>query len=734
MASVNLHLYDPLPASLIFRFGEDQSLAFGTFSGSIQAPDGVFPSTVGAQGVSGLALSCFATASGAVGLSGYLDAQARAWLNAQGESEPLPGSFFASLVTLAAMTGCGGANAHVSVVPGPLLVEVLSSIGVIGECRQEASNIVMLQAQAGAVGQAHDYTEDITTHIDAQGGAQGNYASVVPSAECGGAGEWRHNTWRGPGHITSDAHEHARRAWSEKVCLWEYSTPSKPLVAEVWKDGTLVEPRVISAYEYPQRQHVWCAGTYEEGTPAGTQARSLYVLTYRLHQWRKAVWEEAAKTDRQWADGFLILWPRRHVLWGLFQDATRRWREWLHQHQIARRHRYERRGTWQAARRPPLIWPPPAPPEPPEPPKPFVPDLDLVLECRLPMPSWGPVAFDIGLTTCDRARHAGIVPRRVIIVVHQLSLTVDGVQIPCSAIEVRADRDSWSWSWSAQTLQAAMDLAEEQKSALITIDGIQWAGLVEQARLTRRHANITTDVGGRSLSALLAAPYMTPRSRIEETQRWAQQIAEDELYNTGWELSWETVDWLIPSGIFAYDSLTPIEALAKLARAVGAIVQTHPSQQIISVMPRYAVPSWELSSTTVDKTISGDLITSLDVTWRPETLFRGVWVSGETAGVLAKVFRTGTDGAPYARMVVDALITHIDAARERGIQILSAGGKRADVTCTMPVTQETGLIKPGQIVQITEPAMRGYVDSVAIRAGLASVIMTLNIEVVHETP
>jgi hypothetical protein len=85
-------------------------------------------------------------------------------------------------------------------------------------------------------------------------------------------------------------------------------------------------------------------------------------------------------------------------------------------------------------------------------------------------------------------------------------------------------------------------------------------------------------------------------------------------------------------------------------------------------------------------------------------------------------------------MVVDPLITHIDAARERGRQILCAGGKRADVTLTLPLSADIGLIKPGQLVEVLDPAFRGYVDAVSINARRVDVIQTVTLERVDQTP
>jgi hypothetical protein len=112
-----------------------------------------------------------------------------------------------------------------------------------------------------------------------------------------------------------------------------------------------------------------------------------------------------------------------------------------------------------------------------------------------------------------------------------------------------------------------------------------------------------------SLAAYLAEPYIAPRSRLEATARDAVQCAEGELYgHGGWTLDWNTVDWLIAAGAFAYDAETPITAIKRIADAVGAVIQSHPSEKVLTVQPRYKESSWHLATATPDVIIPGDII------------------------------------------------------------------------------------------------------------------------------
>jgi hypothetical protein len=124
-----------------------------------------------------------------------------------------------------------------------------------------------------------------------------------------------------------------------------------------------------------------------------------------------------------------------------------------------------------------------------------------------------------------------------------------------------------------------------------------------------------------------------------------------------------------------YQSLT----LKLIADAVGAVVQTHPSSKQLTVLPRYPVSTWALSSTTQDITIPSDIITNMSLRWAANQIHRGVWVCGREQGVSVKVIREGTDGDPYLDQVVDPLISHVDAGRERGRNLLCGTGRRASI-------------------------------------------------------
>lgn len=574
-----------------------------------------------------------------------------------------------------------------------------------------------------------------------QTGAQGPFSGSVSGVTAAMEGAWDPNTFRGPAAApASSFQDGVRRSARDRGVVWEYGNRARPQAEERWQDGTPTSglttiPHVILVRARPRADLQWASGTH-----ADTQRSLGYVMAWRRKSRRGVSWSPGETAQRQTASAYVMGWRRR-------LDRALRHQEGMPvgicriNPMVMLRKRPagppQWRIPWEIASKAPWVWPPPAPPEQPEP-EPFIPNLDFDLGCVLPSPVWTGADFFLDIETCDRVKPHGWLPPvapRVIIVMHTLSIVTlpDGTPIPCDEVQVVTDLDSWAWRWSASVKGAAEELAQTQKEIELTVDSLIWRGITESYDAERLFGAVAARVGGRSLSAYLAEPYTDPRARIESTDRTANQLAEDELYNTGWALDWNTVDWLVPAGAFAYDALTPIGAVKQIAEACGAVVQSHPWDTRIIVLPRYPVSAWGLDAAQPDVTIPAGVITRMSTRWQPNALYRGVWVFGRSQGVGVRVYRTGTDGAPYAQMVVDPLVTHVDAGRERGRNILSGSGKRAVITATMPLLPDVGLIVPGSIVEVADtPSWKAYAVGVSISASLGKVIQTVTLERPYE--
>ena len=128
------------------------------------------------------------------------------------------------------------------------------------------------------------------------------------------------------------------------------------------------------------------------------------------------------------------------------------------------------------------------------------------------------------------------------------------------------------------------------------------------------------------------------------------------------------------------------------------------------MLPLYPVAPWAWGSVSPDIELPAAYATREGIEWVELPRYNRVYVSGTTAGVLGRVTRTGTAGDVLAPMVTDALITTTSAARQRGLPILAKTGRLAYVTLRLPVSEGTGVIRPGKFVR--------YVDGSTTRLGL----------------
>lgn len=283
----------------------------------------------------------------------------------------------------------------------------------------------------------------------------------------------------------------------------------------------------------------------------------------------------------------------------------------------------------------------------------------------------------------------------------------DDTPIACKALRIAGDRESWSLRFSGEAFWS-----ERSKLAIeggpveieIGVNGLVWRALVKTVRPNRTFGGETLSFEGVSKSAVLAAPYAPQRTRTNAEPAYAQQIALAELEFTGWTLDWDIVDWLLPAGAYSLAQTTPVDAVKRIVESAGGFLQTARTDAILRALPRYAVMPWHWGDATPDVILPADAFEAMPSNWNEKPAYNGVYVSGQNHGVNALVKRDGTDGATLAPMVVDALLTHSDANRARGAAILADTGNQEDYAVTLGVYPETGVIDPGNLVQVTEGA------------------------------
>jgi hypothetical protein len=326
----------------------------------------------------------------------------------------------------------------------------------------------------------------------------------------------------------------------------------------------------------------------------------------------------------------------------------------------------------------------------------------------------------------------------------------DRIPLDISDLKCSLDADSFSWKFSGSlfgttSLNLVRPDAAGPKTIEITMNGWQWLIMIERYGRAGAFPAERYSVSGSSRTQLLAEPYAPKNSAMNAVAINAQQAADDQLYLTGFSLTWDAAsvgppDWTITAGALSYQEQTPMQVIARVAAAAGGIVRPARDSDALTVLPRYREAFWLWGMAIMDRIIPAEIITSIDADWAPQPAWNSVYVSGTNYGVAVDVRRTGTAGDKPAPDVLDDLITSTDVARSRGITELSKGGNQELVSLTIPLFpvggSGPGLVEPGHLCEVREPAetWRGLCLGVEISAtgtGASRVSQVLRLERHH---
>lgn len=334
-----------------------------------------------------------------------------------------------------------------------------------------------------------------------------------------------------------------------------------------------------------------------------------------------------------------------------------------------------------------------------------------------------------------------VVPvQRVYIVLNTASLrrVSDNALIPTYSMSLTLDASSWAWGFDATIPMEAQSLVEPATGPvelLATVNGVNFRLLAENLSRERVFGKATLRVSGRGRNAILDAPYAPTLTFQNTIDRTAQQLAGDALTFNGvplpWSVLWGLTDWLVPAEVFTHQG-THISALNLIAQAAGGYLQPHRTDQVMKILPKYPSVPWSWDSVTPDFELPSDITVRESIQWTDKPAYNRVFVSGQQQGVLGQVTRTGTAGDLVAPLVTDPLITHADAARQRGISILGDTGRVVTMGLSLPVLTETGVIEPGKFVKYVDGGIErlGIVrgTSVAVNGGAGNIKQQITVE------
>lgn len=331
---------------------------------------------------------------------------------------------------------------------------------------------------------------------------------------------------------------------------------------------------------------------------------------------------------------------------------------------------------------------------------------------------------------------------QVYIVLNTLTLVrVDtGQALPALDVSLSLDTDSWTWSFNATMPADQVGNVQPVAGAPVvlqaTINGVPYRVMVESIKRDRTWGRDRIAIGGRGIAAELAAPYSKTYTFTNTSARTAQQLLGDVLTENSvpldWTVDWQLTDWLVPAGAWSVQG-SRMDAITAIAQAAGGFVLPDPVAKVLRIKHRYHVAPWDWATTAPAFELPAAVVQSEGTEWVTRPTYNRVFVSGQRDGVLAQVTRDGTAGDLVAPMVTDALITHVDAGRQRGLSILANVGRQAIQTLRLPVLDETGVIEPGALIRYVDggTTRRGIVRATQVEARWSEAWQSLSVET-HE--
>lgn len=353
------------------------------------------------------------------------------------------------------------------------------------------------------------------------------------------------------------------------------------------------------------------------------------------------------------------------------------------------------------------------PPPPPPPPHTSGRHVSLRFACPRRTSDTRYLSLPIGPWQC----YIGRISPRIITVTDSVTIvrTPDNAAITATQVTVRGDLDSPLWTVQLSGLDSASlalltpGPSGEPRRIRVTINGHVWTFLVEQFSEAARFGAIQRTAGGRSLIAILSRDYAPLRTRTQTSPRNAEQLADEELTDTGFSLDWQGPTWLVPGGLWSYADQAPLDALRSIAEACGCVLQAHQTDPVVRIIPAFRARPWAWSVTSPDVDITDDYVLERSIGSAQGVRHNAVEVRGETTGgIRGEVVITGSGGDMPLPQVSHPLITAYAAAESRGIYELSKVGPIGRVGIELPLfgpTTEPGLVLPGFLARLSGTLM-----------------------------
>lgn len=298
------------------------------------------------------------------------------------------------------------------------------------------------------------------------------------------------------------------------------------------------------------------------------------------------------------------------------------------------------------------------------------------------------------------------------------------------------DRSRWCWSYGltvpASEINKLEPIAGQPVILKIIVNGNEHHMLLESRNRSRRFAQDTYTLTGRSQSALLDAPSSPTRSFLQENERTSVQLAQAELdrVNSNAQLDWKLIDelgWILPINSLSYSNLTPIAAIKLIVESAGGFIYSEKNGNTLSIRPLYKKTFWDpIVIADYDRLVPIGLVKDQSTDYEVYPDYNGITLSNDRSGLTGQVKRTGTSADTLLETVNDSLFT-VESMGAFGKAKLAKAGMVEKHSLNMPISAEVGECVPGELIAFNAEWW-GIVDSVSVSFNHAAVNQTIKVE------
>lgn len=314
---------------------------------------------------------------------------------------------------------------------------------------------------------------------------------------------------------------------------------------------------------------------------------------------------------------------------------------------------------------------------------------------------------------------------RSYIVHNVITATIGGIAVDLLSFNIKTDMDSYCWQGNIDItakdydkIKHKLDVPRGSEPLVVAVvNGKPLAFIAEDQQRSRKFAQKSYSLSGRSVTARLGADYAVSQGGLIDQASYVSQIVAQQLNGLSVTLlDWGINDWLVPAGAYSVANKTPIAVISDIAAAGGGFVTSDPSQATLSVKPRWPVAAWQLASGTPDVIVPIHVISDISDKKRTNPRYNTVLLNSATEG--GEVYRQ-TQGRDAAAPTQDhALYTDRDAIVPAGTALLSDSGIHGDYTLRMRWADKYNvqLAELGDMWQINDPegAWRGITTGVSV--------------------